>query len=165
MLYFRHSKSRSSNRRYQSGLLARRPRQQRYGHGHLPDFDSKASLLVEARVHACLQLDMFNETSHLLSRPTSLRGVSILIHGVVAVLWCVDFGMSAMPLRAVHCFSCVLTLSAFISTSFFVPNMKQDPPYPFLDPRLPLGGAFVFAAYGSVLCVCYALLATNYCMR
>jgi len=79
--------------------------------------------------------------------------ISYLIHGVVAVLWCVDFGMSAMPLPAVHCFGCVLTLSAFISTSFFVPNMKQDPPYPFLNPKNPTSGAFVFGVY----CLCYSL--------
>ena len=73
--------------------------------------------------------------------------MSYLIHAVVAVLWCVDFGMSAMPLPAVHCFGCVLSLSGFVFASFFIPNMKQNAPYPFLDPAVPMGGALLFAAY------------------
>lgn len=74
-------------------------------------------------------------------------GRSYFNHLLVAVIWCVDFGLSAMPLPAVHCFGCLLTCSAYMFCNLVIENMRADPPYFFLDATKAGSGVWVFGLF------------------
>ena len=77
----------------------------------------------------------------------SCRVISYFEHFVVAVLWCIDFGLSGMPLPAVHCFGSALMVGAYMFCSLLITDMRVSPPYFFMDARYPGNGVFVFGIW------------------